>query len=151
MKIEVPILPQETPYTCLPACVRSVLRYYAQEFSEKNIAAACQVNRRGVRFEHAAKFIRSLGLESTHFKNGGLHDLFDYLAANQPIIAALGAEHLPYAGDRTSHAVVICGLEGDEVVFIDPALGKEIRLDSMTFYKAWTSRGRSGLVIAQKS
>jgi predicted double-glycine peptidase len=52
--------------------------------------------------------------------------------------------------DRTSHAVVVCGLEGDNVIFIDPALGKEVQLDSMTFYKAWTSRGRSGLVITRR-
>ncbi len=51
------------------------------------IAAACQTNRRGARFEHAVKFIRSLGFEVTHLKDGGLHDLFDYLAANQPVIA----------------------------------------------------------------
>lgn len=150
MKVDLTVLPQETPSTCLPACLRIVLRYYAQDFSEANIAGACQANRRGVRFEHAVKFIQSLGLEITHFKDGGLHDLFDYLAVDQPIIVALGAEHLPYAGDRTSHAVAVCGLEEDNVIFIDPALGKEVRLDSMTFYKAWTSRGRSGLVIARK-
>jgi ATP-binding cassette subfamily B protein len=150
MKIDVPVFPQETPSTCLPACVRIVLSYYAQEHSEENIAAACQANRRGARFEHAVKFIRSLGFEVTHLKEGGMHDLFDHVAANQPIIVALGAEHLPYAGDRTSHAVVVCGLEGDKVIFIDPALGKEVQLDSMTFYKAWTSRGRSGLVVTQR-
>jgi ABC-type bacteriocin/lantibiotic exporter with double-glycine peptidase domain len=53
MKIDLPILKQETPHTCLPACVRIVLQYYGQEFSEETIASACQVNRRGVRFDHA--------------------------------------------------------------------------------------------------
>jgi predicted double-glycine peptidase len=62
----------------------------------------------------------------------------------------LGAEHLSYAGDRTSHAVVVCGLEGENVIFVDPALGKELHLDSVTFYKAWTSRGRSGLVVTRR-
>jgi ABC-type bacteriocin/lantibiotic exporter with double-glycine peptidase domain len=147
MKIDLPILKQETPFTCLPACVRIVLSYYEHELCEEDIAAACQVNRRGTRFDHVVKFVRSIGFEITRIKDGGINDLFEHLTVNQPIIAALGAEHLPYASTRSTHAVVICGLKENEVIFIDPAPGKEIHLDSLTFYKAWTSRGCSGLVI----
>lgn len=107
------------------------------------------MNRRGTRFDLAAKYVRALGFEITHFKNGGLHDLFEYLAQAQPVIVALGAEHLPYANDRTAHAVVVNGLAGDEVIFIDPALGKETRLTSATFFRAWTARGCAGLVLAR--
>ncbi len=149
MKLELPIFQQQTSYTCLPACLRMVLQYYDHALPEENIASACQVNRRGTRFDLAAKYVRALGFAITHFKNGGLHDLFEYLAQGQPVIVALGAEHLPYANDRTAHAVVVNGLAGDEVIFIDPALGKETRLTSLMFFRAWTARGCAGLVLAR--
>jgi ABC-type bacteriocin/lantibiotic exporter with double-glycine peptidase domain len=77
MKINLPKLMQQTPQTCLPACVRIVLHYYKQEYSEESIAKACKVNLRGARFE--------------------------------------------------------------------------VKLDSLSFYKAWTARGSSGLVIECKN
>ena len=150
MKIDLPIFMQQTPYTCLPACVRIVLYYYQQEFSEEAIAKACQVNRRGTRFDQVVKFIQSIGLEITRIKEGNLNDIFDHLIEKKPVIVGLGAEYLPYAKTRSTHAVVICGLEGNQVIFIDPALGKEVKLDSLTFYHAWTARGRSGLTIEPK-
>lgn len=148
MRLELPVFQQQTGHTCLPACLRMVLEYYAHALPEENIASACQTNRRGTRFDLAAKYIRALGFAVTHFKNGGLHDLFEYLAQRQPVIVALGAEHLPYASDRTAHAVVVNGLAGDEIIFIDPALGKELHLDSLTFFRAWAARGRAGLAVA---
>jgi ABC-type bacteriocin/lantibiotic exporter with double-glycine peptidase domain len=63
------------------------------------------------------------------------------------VIVALGAEHLPYAHSRLTHAVVVSGLEGDDVIFIDPAPGREMRLETLVFFKAWCARGRSELVI----
>jgi predicted double-glycine peptidase len=63
---------------------------------------------------------------------------------------ALDVEQLPY-GDFGFHAVVINELEGNTVSFVDPALGKEISLPLLTFFKAWHSLGRSGLVIYPKS
>lgn len=142
---------QQTPHTCLPACVRIVLHYYKQEYSEEVIAKACKVNLRGARFDDVVTFIESIGFEITRIKEGGLNDLFEHLAENKPVIVALGAEHLPNSKTRVTHAVVICGLEGSEVIFIDPVTGKEVKLDSLSFYKAWTARGRSGLVIECKN
>jgi len=59
-------------------------------------------------------------------------------------------EQLPY-GKSGAHAVVICGFEKNEVLYIDPALGREMSLDLLTFFKAWESLGRAGLVIYPKS
>lgn len=150
MKLDLPIFQQQASFTCLSACLRMVLQYYDHALPEEDIASACQVNQRGTRFDLAAKYVRALGFEITHFKNGGLRDLFEYLAQGQPVIVALGAEHLPYANDRTALAVIVNGLAGDEVVLVDPALGKELRLESLAFFRAWTARGRAGLVLRQR-
>jgi ABC-type bacteriocin/lantibiotic exporter with double-glycine peptidase domain len=91
MKIDLLALRQGTPHTCLPASIRIVLNYYGYEISEEAIAEACQVNRRGARFDHAVQAIRPFGFAITRFKEGNL-----------------------------------------------------------TFFKAWTSRNRTGLVIRLK-
>lgn len=147
MRIELATFSQGKFYTCLPASIRIVLQYYGYELSEDSIAEACQVNRRGARFDDAVQFVQTLGFEAIRFKAGSIVDLFDYLTENKPIIVALGAEHLPYANDRTTHAVVVNGLESDKVIYIEPAFGRELQLESLTFFKAWNSRGCSGLVI----
>lgn len=62
------------------------------------------------------------------------------------MIVVLGAEHLPY-GDFGSHAVVVIGFEGNNVILIEPAFGKELRIDMLEFLKAWQSRGKNGIII----
>ncbi len=41
MALDVPLLPQEHPWTCLPACIRMVLAYRGKRVEEGDIAAAC--------------------------------------------------------------------------------------------------------------
>ena len=42
MRIPVPHFQQETPHTCLPACVRMVLSYLGDEQTERQLASAFQ-------------------------------------------------------------------------------------------------------------
>ena len=41
MPLDVRLLPQEHPWTCLPACIRMVLAYRGRTIGEAEIAAAC--------------------------------------------------------------------------------------------------------------
>ncbi len=42
MALDVPLLRQEHPWTCLPACIRMVLAYRGQLIAEVDVAAACR-------------------------------------------------------------------------------------------------------------
>jgi ABC-type bacteriocin/lantibiotic exporter with double-glycine peptidase domain len=42
------------------------------------------------------------------------------------------------------------GFEKNEVQYIEPAWGKEMSLDLLTFFKAWDTLSRSGLIIYPK-
>ncbi|HIE30184.1 TPA: hypothetical protein EYP66_23210 [Candidatus Poribacteria bacterium] len=39
-------------------------------------------------------------------------------------------------GDFGTHAVTVCGFDGDEILYLDTALGQKVRLDIMIFLRA---------------
>jgi ABC-type bacteriocin/lantibiotic exporter with double-glycine peptidase domain len=146
MKINLPPIRQEKTYTCLPACLRIVLHYLGTSLTEEEIANECNTTEAGTTLANAIHAVHSLGFNTTRIQNATLEDLMHYLSHNKPVIVLVGVEHLPY-GDFGTHAVIVCGFEGDEVLYIDTALGREVRLDVITFLKAWRSRGRIGIVV----
>ena len=150
MKINLPPIQQEKTYTCLPACLRIVLRYSGTSLTEEEIAQICHTTQAGTTLADAVHAVHSLSFKATRIQDATLEDLMHSLSHNEPVIVLVGVEHLPY-GDFGTHAVTVCGFEGDEILYIDPALGQEVRLDIVTFLNAWRSRGRRGLVVHSRS
>jgi len=146
MKIDLQPFLQEKNATCLPACLRIVLHYFGVDMSEESLAETCQTNREGTSIEMAAQAMRLQNFEALELNDTDLFTLVEHIVKSQPVIVALDVGLLPY-GETGMHAVVICGFANNEVQYIDPALGQEISLDLLTFFKAWDSLGRSGLVI----
>jgi ABC-type bacteriocin/lantibiotic exporter with double-glycine peptidase domain len=65
MSLSVPLLPQEHPWTCLPACIRMVLAYRGKLLDEAEIAAACgTVPLRGTQPERAIEGVQRLGFQA---------------------------------------------------------------------------------------
>jgi ABC-type bacteriocin/lantibiotic exporter with double-glycine peptidase domain len=149
MKIELRPFQQKKPSTCLPACLRIVLDYFGMKTSEAELAEACRTNQRGTKLKDAATAMRSQGYDVIELKEADLFELVDYLEQGAPIIAAVDAGQLSYGGAGT-HAVVIHALEKNRVHYIEPALGRSIVIDLITFFKAWDSFSCSGLVIYPK-
>lgn len=146
MKIKIKALKQEKDHTCLPACIRTVLNYYHAEFSELEIATKCKTKASGTRIPDAIGTIESFNFPVSYLEDSTLDDIFESIIRKQPVIVFLGVEHLPY-GDFGSHAVVVIGFEDDQIIFIDPAPGREIRLNLLDFFKAWQSRGNKAIII----
>jgi len=150
MQLELRPFLQSQSSTCLPTCLRIALHYFGLEQSEEQLAVACNTTPEGTSIKDAAHAMRLQGLEVITLKEADLFELVDCVSNNRPAIAALDVEHLPY-GKSGAHAVVVCGFEKNEVLYIDPGLGREMSLDLLTFFKAWESLGRAGLVIYPKS
>ncbi len=146
MKLDVPLLRQSSPSTCLPACLRIVFRYFGVELSEDDLSDACGTTQAGTTLANATRGVRGLGLDAARIEQGTLEDLLYYLIHGEPVIAFLGVEHLPY-GDLGSHAVVVCGMERDHIVYVDPAHGREVSLDPLAFLRAWRARRGRGIVV----
>jgi ABC-type bacteriocin/lantibiotic exporter with double-glycine peptidase domain len=146
MKIKIKSFHQETDYTCVPACIRIIMNYFGNEKPEHEIATACLTTKAGTRLRDAVKAIRSFGYEVSQIQDGSLDELFQSILGKEPVIVFLGAEHLSY-GNFGSHAVVVIGFEGKNAIVIEPAFGKEMRIDMLEFINAWQSRGKKGIII----
>lgn len=122
------------------------MNFFGDAKIEKDIASACHTTKAGARIRDAVHAIRSYGYEVTQIQDGSLDELFTSILNKEPVIVVLGAEHLSY-GDFGSHAVVVIGFQGKNITIIEPAFGKEIRMDLLEFLKAWQSRGKKGIII----
>ena len=149
MKIEISPLKQETDYTCLPTCIRTIINYFGTNVPENEIAGACHTTKAGTRLRDAAIAIKSYGFEITQIQDGTMDELFQSIHDQEPVIVILGVEHLPY-GDFGTHAVVVNGFEGADIIYADPALGKEMRMNMLSFLNAWQSRGKKGIIIHRR-
>jgi len=148
VKIELSCLLQEKDNSCLPACIRIVLRYLGHDLAESEICTACETTDSGTGQEQAAAGIVRLGFNATKPENAPLGIIDKFLRQGKPVIALLHVSHLPYARQQTGlHAVVVNRSENDYISFIDPARGEEIEIDIDAFLAAWDERGRLGLVI----
>ncbi len=125
------------------------MRHFGVDISEGLIARASNASERGTNLEEAAEGVEAFRFKGIVLEEAGLNELVEYLDKNMPVIAVVDAEYLPY-GKIGLHAVVVNGLEGNRISFIDPALGKELSLPLLLFFKAWHARGCSGLVIYPK-
>ncbi len=150
MKVNLRPFQQEQPSTCLPACLRIVLDFFGIKMPEAVLARACKTNHEGTQFKDAALAMRLQDLAVVELREADLFELVDHIKHGRPIIAAINIEQIPYGGTGT-HAVVVYEFEKNQVKYIDPALGKSIALDLISFFKAWDSYGCSGLVIYPKS
>ena len=146
MKLDLRPLKQGTPYTCVAACLRAVLDYYGLTHSEDEVARVCNTDAAGATLTEAAAGAESLGLTVLYISHGTLDMMIDWLQRNVPVIVGLAADELAH-GATGGHAVVVCGIEGAHVLFLDPMLGAECRLDLVTFMRAWRRRNNRALAV----
>ena len=148
MKIDLTCLAQEADHSCLPACIRMVLRHHGHEYSEAEICAACETTERGTGHEQGAMGIAKLGFKVIKLEDVPLDTLLKFIFQGTPVIVLVYVSLLPYAKKQGGlHAVLIAGVDDDYISFIDPARAEEIEIDLDTFLAAWDKRGRLGLVI----
>ncbi len=138
---------QEHAHTCLPACVRIVLDYWGHESSEGELARACgSIPFLGTSPTDAVEGLEELGYRAIWFENATLERLIDLLEEEWPVIVFLRATDLPH-GRAGLHAVVVSGLEGGQVMCVDPAIGQELHLTISNFVQAWSALGNQGMVV----
>lgn len=148
MKIELQCLLQAQDYSCVPACIRIVLRALGVDLSEMVISRACKTTPRGTDQDEAVEGIALLGFKANKLEEASFEDMAQYLQQGRPVITFLSVKHLPYGrGQAGMHAVVVNGFKANAVSYIDPARGEEIEINRDTFIAAWDERGRLGLVI----
>ncbi|MBI3921622.1 MAG: C39 family peptidase [Armatimonadetes bacterium] len=139
-------LRQETPYTCLPACIRMVLGYYGYAYSESQIAEWCNTTVLGTLVDQAVRGLLDAGHDALTQSDLDFDSLVDHTSQEVPPIATLEVAPLPKL-IRFRHAVVVVGIEEEEVVCNDPTSGETTRLTKEDFLYAWFSAGAEVLVV----
>lgn len=147
MTLSVPFLSQNQPHTCLPACVRMVLAFHGFAHSETELAHAFRtIPPLGTQPDNVVSGLERIGYHALWFENGTIERLLELLAVNWPIIVFLRAQDLPH-GRAGLHAVVIIGIENNQVITHDPSQTEPLHLELNRFAKMWANLGHQGMVI----
>jgi len=150
MKLEIPTYKQKNPYTCLPACIRSVLGYLGVACTEKEVVEACGTTKFGTSPDRAVGGVRAFGCEALCFEEGSLDFLIERLCQGLPTLVFLKVSELPY-GSAPIHAGVVCGFEEEKVIYLDTGLGREVSLEMNVFLRAWQSLNSTGMVLWKRA
>ncbi len=147
MTLQLTPFKQEHPHTCLPACIRMVLAYWGRDYAESELAQVCgAIPVWGTLPSDAVEGLTSLGYHALWFEYATLERLLALLAQSWPVITFLRASDLPH-GRAGLHAIVLEGIEADKAVYVDPALGTELRMPLADFLTAWSALDNQGMVI----
>ena len=117
---------QETETGCLVACVQMALSYLGISRSQDELAQVmCSVPHVGTIGRNVLN-LQSPTVQVT-YTQGSLEWLRTWINQGVPVITLVQTAELPYwAGVEAQHAVVVVGLDDDNVHVLDPARGPEI-------------------------
>ena len=118
--LAVPHLEQSGEGDCLPACAAMILAYLQEPVDVTRIARLLGTQE----FGSIASRIQKLAEWNYEvvYQSGSLARLRDLIAADVPPIAFVWTGDLPYWAINTPHAVVVIGLDNDNVYVNDPAV-----------------------------
>lgn len=148
--LDVPHLRQLRSWSCGPACVRMVLRYYGQDFSEADLIEALGSNERdGTAPPRLAAFFRQAGLVPHAHRNMGIAKLARVVGTlGQPCIVALqawgrGADHST-SWDHGHYSIVIAA-DDRRVTLVDPSSKRPRRhFNTEDFLSRWRDIDANG-------
>jgi ABC-type bacteriocin/lantibiotic exporter with double-glycine peptidase domain len=130
----VPYFRQETAWSCSVACLRMVLARWGAAFDEDALRACCHTTTVGTRADDVVTCAKSHGFDAEHVRGGDTDNLHRWLASGASPIVLLNM--FPIDLIWRMHAVVIIGLEGNTVQFLDPAHGQR-SAGLVAFEQAW--------------
>jgi ABC-type bacteriocin/lantibiotic exporter with double-glycine peptidase domain len=144
MSLRPPLYRQETPYSCVPACLRMVLSSLGHEVTEASVRAVCDCTVFGTEALKAVDAMRQCGFPGTTKQTCTLEELRAQLHGGQWPIVFLNT--LPITGERNAHAVVAIEVESVQVTVYDPLDGERV-LPQATFLTAWAMMHNLTLLI----
>ena len=152
IKLDVPLEKQEDDYTCTPVCMKMVLEYIRDKFSEglpdmdssiiaKTIKTKASVDEGGTTFENIELINEKLkkarpSLSFTAVSGASVKDIKDELENDHPVIAWV---MMPSSKGDYPHSKVITGFDDEEKLHIycnDPVYERE-EIPLRKFYDMW--------------
>jgi ABC-type bacteriocin/lantibiotic exporter with double-glycine peptidase domain len=125
---------QETPYSCVPACLRVVLLSLGHDIEESRLRALCDCTVFGTNAVQAIPALRELGFRRTQKHTLRLDELSAEVTRGVLPIAFVST--LLIDGVKGEHALIVLGISVTEVTVYDPLRGERI-LPLGSFEAAW--------------
>jgi ABC-type bacteriocin/lantibiotic exporter with double-glycine peptidase domain len=125
--------------------VWSVLRYHGYPVDYEDVLVACRLDPLGAIHELAIQGLQEAGWDVATPLIGDLDSMRAILGDDRPVIALLsmGATDPGPA----AHAAVLCGIDGGEVVLMDPLRGEYERVPEWEFELAILPTISAALVV----
>lgn len=135
---------QETPYSCVPACLRIVLSGFNLDISEAELRDLCDCTLFGTEALKAVDAVRRLGFPKTAKGTLSVDELVTQLKSGFYPIVFINL--LPIDGIKVGHAVVVVAIDPTNVWVIDPLQGERI-LPCSTFDTAWAMMHNLSILV----
>lgn len=121
-----PITPQDTPHTCGPGVVRSLLLYYGEDVSELDLIRELKTTISGTISKHMAEFLTRRGFQVTVETGMSLDRLKSLVDAGIPVIVMFQAwsdEPNPNYKEawNEGHFSIVVGFDEKNLYFMDPS------------------------------
>src|SRR5205814_641735 len=104
---------------CLAACAAMVLDYLGVSTKYAELLNLLRITPQGANLKNL-RYLQSLGVKVL-IGRGELENLQESLKRRVPPIAFVKTEQLSYWGEANNHAIVIIGIEGNQMFVNDPA------------------------------
>jgi len=124
-----------------------VLAYLGKDHPENELTAAFHtLPLIGTLAENAVSSLEQMGYQTLWFQNANLDKLISLLTYGWSVIVFVHASALPHGLDGI-HAIVVIGIEDEQVICLDPELPHELPLTLPRFLAIWAGLDHQGLVI----
>ncbi len=140
-----PFYKQETPDSCVPACLRMVLASYGLDISEVELRELCDCTFFGTDALAAVNAARQLGFLHTLKTNLTIEELGELVADQQWPIVYISLR--PLEGSKGIHALVALDISDTAIVVLDPTKGERI-IPRAVFEFAWNLQLGLTILIA---
>lgn len=146
MKSKLPFYKQETPFSCVPACMRMVLFEKGVILSEAELRHLCDCTPLGIEALKAIDAVRQLRFRKSAKLTLNLQELISMV--DDGLFPIVFVNLLPIDGISGGHAIIVVGVESNQVLVYDPLQGKRI-LDRSTFETAWAMMHNLAILIKE--
>jgi hypothetical protein len=151
--LSIPHHPQIEDGFCLPACAQMALAHLGIVRAQPELGRLLKVRPGFGTPAPNIPNLRSRQIEAVYHLNGTWDDLRSWLAQQLPVIACVEAGELPHwKGVQAQHAVLVVGLDEQDVHLHDPALDHgPVAVPVGDFWLAWDAMEGRYAVLTKRS
>lgn len=127
---------QQHDADCLAACAAMVLAYIDVDIQYGRLLRVLDIQEHGTPGRNLTRLTR-IGVEVI-YREGTMGILEEIIASGRPCITFVRTDFLHYWTYATDHAVVVVGIDDENVLLYDPAFARHpMRITKLEFELAW--------------